>query len=145
MLHSLDESIGFMTAQTHRAMIRLLTTHLKTYQITPEQWTVLKRLNKHGDLTQKELSQVAEKDKATLTRILDILGRKKLIERKPNSQDKRSFLVGLTQTGELLYETVKPTIEMLFSETIAAGISEEELELFYHVLTRLRENSSRSY
>lgn len=143
MFHSLDDSIGFHTAQTHRALIRLVAAHLRTYGITPEQWTVLKRLYQHGDLTQKQLSKVAEKDKATLTRILDLLGQKQLIERKQNAEDKRSFLVGITSKGSDLYKTVKPTTEELYRQTIVKGISEEELATFVNVLSQLKENSSR--
>ncbi|MBM7837839.1 DNA-binding MarR family transcriptional regulator [Alkalihalobacillus xiaoxiensis] len=143
MAHSLDESIGFQTAQTHRALIRLITTHLRTYGITPEQWTVLKRLYQNGDLTQKQLSKVAEKDKATLTRILDLLAQKQLIERKQNAEDKRSFLVGITTKGSDLYKTIKPTTEELYRQTIVKGISEEELSIYINVLSQLKENSSQ--
>lgn len=47
-------------------------------------------------MSQKELSKLTEKDQATLTRIIDLLEKKKLIQRRINEQDRRSFILHVT-------------------------------------------------
>ncbi len=78
---------GQMVSRTSRALIRYLTAHFKEDDITPEQWTVLKRLGEEDGITQKELALVTDKDQATLTKILDLLERKKLVRRGKNKED----------------------------------------------------------
>ncbi|MFB4213485.1 MarR family winged helix-turn-helix transcriptional regulator [Shouchella sp. JSM 1781072] len=140
MFESFDESIGFMTAQTHRTMFRAFTAYLKTYGITPEQWTVIKRLHSHGDLPQKELAAVSEKDKATLTRIVDLLERKTIIVKRNNPEDKRSHYVSLTERGSTLYERILPGTEAFYQD-IVADISESDLQTYVQTLKKIRQKS----
>lgn len=70
------------------------------FGITVDQWSVLKNLKQHADLSQKELAEYCGKDQPTLTRIVDLLVRKSLVERRPNPTDRRSFVVHLTTEGE---------------------------------------------
>jgi len=69
------------------------------FGITVDQWAILKNLRQHTDLSQKELADYCGKDQPTLTRIVDILVSKKLVERRPNPTDRRSFVVHLTTEG----------------------------------------------
>ena len=70
------------------------------FGITVDQWAILKNLNLHADLSQKELAEYCGKDQPTLTRIVDLLVRKDLVERRPNPTDRRSFVVHLTPAGK---------------------------------------------
>lgn len=100
MSTSWEESFGYCTVQTGRNITRFLTLCLKNHDITPEQWTVIKRLADQDGISQKELSRNVDKDQATLTRILDILERKELIQKQMNKEDRRSFLIYLTDRAE---------------------------------------------
>lgn len=70
------------------------------FGITVDQWTILKNLRQHVDLSQKELAEYCGKDQPTLTRIIDLLVGKRLVERRANPADRRSFVVHLTPEGE---------------------------------------------
>ena len=72
----------------------------RQFGITVDQWTILKNLKQHADLSQKELADYCGKDQPTLTRIVDLLVGKNLVERRANPTDRRSFVVHLTPTGE---------------------------------------------
>lgn len=137
---SKDEMFGLYTTQTSRNMIRFLTTQLKDYGVTPEQWTVLKRLDSHSGISQKELAQKADKDQATVTRILDILERKKLISKEVNKEDRRSFLLHITEKGQEAVKEMHPFIEKLFEEILLHDISEENLATFRQVLLQINQN-----
>ena len=111
--------------------------------MTPEQWTVLKRLAEQDGISQKELALKSEKDQPTVTRILDILERKELIYKQKNVEDRRSFLIFITDKGMTAKNELAPFIEGLYEETILKGISEKDLEVYKSVLSQINENMTR--
>ncbi|MGV3762110.1 MarR family winged helix-turn-helix transcriptional regulator [Parapedobacter sp.] len=78
----------------------------REFGITVDQWSILKNLRQHADLSQKELADYCGKDQPTLTRIVDLLVRKNLVERRANPSDRRSFVVHLTLEGEQKVNTL---------------------------------------
>ena len=143
MTKSFDDAIGRGITQTSKNIVRRLSVHLKEYDITPEQWTVLKRLGENDGITQKELSITSEKDQATLTRILDILERKRLMVRKPNQDDRRSFLIYITESGKQLSQELSPLIEKIFNDEILRNINEDEIATFSRVLEKIKQNTAQ--
>ncbi|MBW3110987.1 MULTISPECIES: MarR family winged helix-turn-helix transcriptional regulator [Bacillaceae] len=138
-----DETIGLYTSHTVKNIIRFLTVNLKDFDVTPEQWTVLKRLAEQDGISQKQLAMKSEKDQPTVTRILDILERKELIYKQKNTEDRRSFLIFITEKGMTAKNELSPFIEELYEETILKGISEEELEVYKSVLSQINANMTR--
>lgn len=136
---SLDDLIGFNTVRTSKKISRYLNLNLKSYQITTEQWSVLKRLYEKNQVNQKDLSERADKDQATLTKILDLLEKKQYISRTPNPEDRRSYLIDLTPQGARLVEQLTPFVETLF-EKVTAGLSSEQLNMYLEVLLKLHSN-----
>lgn len=104
----LEDSFGFLINHAGRRMSQLLTLHFQAYDITTEQWTVLHRLAEQDGISQKELARRTEKDQTNITRILDHLQRKGLIERRANASDRRSFLTYITDKGRGLDQTLVP-------------------------------------
>lgn len=83
----------------------------QSFGITVDQWSILKILKFSScNLSQKELAEQCEKDQASLTRIVDILVNKKLVEREINPQDRRSFVIHLTSEGNKKVEEIYPKI-----------------------------------
>jgi len=78
----------------------------REFGITVDQWSILKSLKQHADLSQKELAEYCGKDQPTLTRIVDLLVRKNLVERRSNPSDRRSFVVHLTPEGKRKIDTL---------------------------------------
>ncbi|SEM16321.1 DNA-binding transcriptional regulator, MarR family [bacterium A37T11] len=70
------------------------------FDITVDQWTVLKNLKMYADMAQRELAECCGKDQPTLTRIVDLLEKKGLVARRVHPADRRSFVVHLTEKGE---------------------------------------------
>lgn len=71
----------------------------ENFDITVDQWLVIKTLNLHNDKNQSELAELIGKDQPTFTRIADLLCKKGLIERKSHETDRRSFIIHLTDEG----------------------------------------------
>ncbi|TMU84598.1 MarR family transcriptional regulator [Bacillus sp. BHET2] len=140
---SRDESIGLYASHTVKNIIRFLTLQMKDFDVTPEQWTVLRRLAEQDGISQKQLALKSEKDQPTLTRILDILERKELISKQTNKEDRRSFLIFITEKGLSVNDELSPFIEGLYEDRILKGISEEDLEVYKRVLSQINENMTR--
>jgi MarR family transcriptional regulator, transcriptional regulator for hemolysin len=135
-----DEAYGLFTNKTVKNIIRFLSFNMKDFDITPEQWTVLKRLAENDGINQKELAIKAEKDQPTVTRILDILERKELISKQKNEEDRRSFILFITDKGLAVKDELTPFIEDLWEKQILSGISEEDLKVYRNVLVKMNEN-----
>ncbi|OPJ62252.1 MarR family winged helix-turn-helix transcriptional regulator [Clostridium oryzae] len=136
MIESFDESIGLQTSHMNRRMLRFLNHSLEWYDITLEQWVVLSKLAEEEEITQKMLSVKTEKDPASILRILDILEKKELIERRQNAGDRRASSLYITARGRALKDEVIPYIENRFKE-IVEGISEQEITTYLKVLHRI--------
>jgi DNA-binding MarR family transcriptional regulator len=72
----------------------------QNYDITVDQWVIIKHLNQGNDLNQTQLAEITGKDNPTLTRIIDLLCKKTLTERRINPLDRRCFTVHLTDQGK---------------------------------------------
>lgn len=139
MFGSYDENVGNFTNLVNKKMVYFLNCQLSVYGITAEQWQVLLTLSKHNKINQKILSQTVNKDQPTLTRMLDILERKALVERHMSKEDRRSFSIHITEKGLDLTEKLAPYIEDIFMK-ILNGISEKDLKIYLDVLSRIDNN-----
>ncbi|MFB5944367.1 MarR family winged helix-turn-helix transcriptional regulator [Albibacterium profundi] len=81
------------------------------YGVTVDQWIVLKNLNESDNITQKELAKLCGKDQPTLTRILDLLVKKEFVSRVMHEQDRRSFIVRLTDKGRTKVKEMTPYVK----------------------------------
>lgn len=139
MLDSYDQNVGNFTNLVNKKMVYFLNSQLGAFDITAEQWQVLYKLSKQNKINQKILSQLVNKDQPTLTRMLDILERKCLVERHPSKEDRRSFSICITQNGLALVEKLTPYIEDIFKK-ILNNISEKDLKVYLEVLIEIDNN-----
>ena len=134
--NQLDRSIGFMMGTTYRKLTMLFQNGLKEHDITPEQWSVLYQVDRTDGLIQKEIAKRSGKDKPNTTRILDHLEGKGLVYKRIGEQDRRSFLVHITEKGRFLIKETIP-IEAQLTEEIKKCISLDEYEVFMGLLLRI--------
>lgn len=80
------------------------------FGITVDQWSILKTLNTHPNLSQKELAEQCGKDQPTLTRIIDLLVKKGYVERGVHPHDRRCFIVHLSPSGKAKVDELSPQI-----------------------------------
>ncbi|ALS24639.1 MULTISPECIES: MarR family winged helix-turn-helix transcriptional regulator [Paenibacillus] len=142
-MNNIDHSLGFIINHAGRRLSQLLSLHYQPYDITTEQWTVLNRLSERDGITQKDLAHRAEKDQTNITRILDQLERKGLVERRPNAVDRRSFLTFITDKGRSLNQVLLP-IESRVVSSVLDGLSEEDVERLRAALIQITKNANRT-
>ncbi|UUZ83004.1 MarR family transcriptional regulator [Paenibacillus sp. P26] len=120
------ESLGGLLAQTYRRVVQGLSQRFKPYGVTPEQYGSLHQLCAKEGIPQKELAERTDRDQPGVTRILDGLERKGWIERRPNAEDRRSFLVYPTEEGRKLDAVLTPIERQTIKDMFGCLNSEEE-------------------
>jgi MarR family transcriptional regulator for hemolysin len=139
--NGMDRSIGFIMGVTYRKLANLLQQRMKQYDITSEQWSVLYQIDKADGLIQKEIAELSGKDKPTTTRILDHLEGKGFIFKKPGENDRRSFLVHITDKGKSLIQITTP-IEQQTIEDIKQCFTDDEYDELLKLLLRMNNHVS---
>ena len=138
MVYRLDESIRWCVHKADLALKNSAQRVLSHYDLTTEQWGVLSRLIEEEGYNQRSLADKNLKDQAALTRILDLLERKGLARRTRSEQDRRDFLIFITDKGRELYDAVLPHL-LNNTEEITACLTSDELVVLKKLLTRLTE------
>lgn len=140
--HCQDESIGFLLGKTYRKIVMHVTAHLREFDLTPEQFSVLFCLSKQEGINQKELAIRTAKDQPTITRILDALAKKGFVEKKISDTDRRAHLLMLSPKGREWIELATPAEAKAIAEAVE-GMSDEELQTLRTTLLRIAENVNR--
>jgi len=109
------------------------------FNITVDQWLVMKHLYEHGEMKQIELAELIFKDNPTLTRIIDLLCDKGLMQRTMHHADRRSFLVSLTKEGSKKVEQLKPKIKDVRFKAWE-GLTERDFNQFKKILNTIYQN-----
>ncbi len=140
----IDSSIGYLVGRTSRAIIKRLTKKFAEagFDISYEQWSILIHLYRKDGQTQQELSNIAVKDKAAITRLLNVLEKKNIVLRIPDRTDKRSKLVYLTNQAKEFQEDLMALVEEMLREA-DKGISFEEMEQYRTTLKKIFMNFAR--
>lgn len=116
----LDEAFGFWL---HRAFTSVRVRTLQRFREagfdgTPEQWALLVRLWERDGRPLGELAERTFRDPAGVTRLVDALAAKGLVERRADAEDRRVRRVWLTPTGHALQHTLVPVVEALVAELL---------------------------
>ncbi|MBL9014853.1 MAG: MarR family transcriptional regulator [Myxococcales bacterium] len=138
----LERALGFRIYRINQmfrtAMYRTFAT--LGLDVTPEQWIVLVRLWQEDALTQTELAEATLKDKATISRILDVMEREGLIARRTDPDDARGRRIHATRKAMKLREKLTPLAREL-ATNLEAGIPAADLECTRRVLLQLERNA----
>lgn len=109
--------------------------------LTPEQFILIDLLWNQGPMSQQQLADQMQKDKNSVTKLVDAIEKKGFVVRQQNSLDRRSNTIVLTEMAERLKSGAKQSgIDIL--DMMLEGIDEKELRAFLHTLDKLDQNMS---
>lgn len=134
-----DNSLPTLIGKASRLMSNQISKNLAEYQVTAEQWAILDSLWEEDGQTQQQLANQTNKNKASITHLIDNLEKRKLVKRVTHEQDRRNKMVCLTPEGaELktpLTKTVKQTIKQL-----TKGLDKKDMKGCRKTLKKLVQN-----
>lgn len=114
------------------------TKSLKPFQISPQQFQVLRILHQveSNAVTVKTLSEKMIDKMSNTSRLVEKLKQKGLVEREASNEDRRRVNVSLTPSGLELIERAAKIVEKKVEE-LMYRISQEDVILLNQILNRL--------
>ena len=134
-----EDSLGRQIYFTSQEMSNFAEKVLKPFDLTLEQFHLLKNMPVDSGITQREIGEISGKTAANMTRMLDRMEAKDLVIRRENPEDRRASLVFLTDKGRALVEEVFEGFES-FSAKFVQGVSEKEQQIVRSALMKMTEN-----
>jgi len=123
----------------HRATRHIgihLENAIRKTELAPQEGHLLSYLRSYAPCPIAEVVNVFGLRGSTATAVLDRLESRGLIRRELNPNDRRSFLLDLTDSGRKLAETVQIEVERL-EKAIARRITAEDEEGFKRVMSAI--------
>ena len=124
--------IASLEATVHRVLEKL-GSELAELGLSHAEVNTLAQLESASACTVSELQVATGQRASTLTGVLDRLERRRLVERRLNPRDRRSFTVQLTDSGAEAAERVRKTFRD-FDERALSTVSERSAKGFFEVL-----------
>ncbi|MGK9234330.1 MarR family winged helix-turn-helix transcriptional regulator [Inquilinus limosus] len=115
----LDDQIGFILRQVSQRHAAIFAAGIGDDDLTATQWAVLAKLLERGPCSQNRLGRRTAMDAATIKGVVDRLGRRGLIETRPDPEDGRRLEVALSPAGQALAERTVPNARSITEETLA--------------------------
>lgn len=141
MTQELFARYSFLLDRTARKVKQYAQQQFKQgdFDVTVDQWLILKNLSENRHLSQTELANLVFKDHPTLTRIIDLLCKKGYVERVPHPMDRRSFQLHLTEIGVSKVAEIKPKV-LEIREKAWENLNETDFEEFKRILNTIYQN-----
>jgi MarR family 2-MHQ and catechol resistance regulon transcriptional repressor len=100
-----------LTARVHK--------HLTSVGLTVSQFGVLEALYHLGPLSRRDLGQKILRSSGNITLVIDNLEKRDLVRRERDSQDRRFFIVHLTEEGQKLIRKIFPSHAALITKEMS--------------------------
>jgi len=114
--------------------------HHNNITITKQQWIVLKILFENPEgIIQNKLAFITDRNKASLTRLINGMERNKLVSRIRSTDDSRKNIVYNTQKGNELFLKTKPIMLKSISK-VQEGITIDEMNSFIQIMKKIQQN-----
>ncbi|MFT3901890.1 MAG: MarR family transcriptional regulator [Niabella sp.] len=104
--------------------------------VTIEMLEVLYILWDKDNINQQEIVDKTNRNRASITSLIDNMAVRGLVQRKPDPTDRRVNLIALTKEGEGYRKKLTPLLEEVYG-AFQADISPEELENTINVLHKI--------
>ena len=111
------------------------------FDLTPEQFLVMDTLWDEGVLNQQQIADYIQKDKNSVTKLLNGLEKRGLVMRTATGIDRRSKNIVLTKQAEEIKDRVVEVALQAVNQ-ICDNISSKEIATFISVLERMINNMS---
>ena len=135
----LEEEAFLNLARTFEVLQQKVGEALKPHQLTPTQYNVLRILRGAGSegVTCSQAGERMVNHDPDMTRLLDRLEARKLVERKRSSQDRRVVITRITKKGLTLTNSLDEPMKAMLKQQ-AGHVGREKLQQLIETLESLR-------
>ncbi len=142
MRENLERNFGFLVNDVARLLRTTFDRRVRALGLTRSQWWVLTHLFRQDGITQSDLAEILDIEKATLGRLLDRMEAKDMVRRQTDDNDRRAKRVYLTAEVESSVQTMR-TIAAEMRRDALFGLSRSDREQFVDSLITVKENLAR--
>ncbi len=138
MINKIEIPIGGLLGRTSHKVSLLLDKvfHKNEIDINVEQFMLLKTLSFNEGVNQQKLSEIIDRDKTTIARIVSRIEKKNMVLRVHSKEDKRVNNIYLTNLGKEILSKVEPYL-LDINNSLVESISTEELDVLKEVLNKI--------
>lgn len=130
-----EESLGWLVKRLMQSIVSQADRRLGPHDLTHAQWGPMLRLRFTGPSSSAALGRELDMDAGALTRLLDRLEAKGLIQRERSSEDRRIVIVSLSEEGLRLTAEVPAILAEVLNAHLA-GFSHAEWRTLIQLLQR---------
>jgi len=134
--YTVESSIGYLIRRASNLMVSRVETVFAAHEITFVQWLVLAYLRDGMANTAAELCRQLCHDSGALTRLVDQLCERGLIERQRSLQDRRIVELSLTDSGLKAVEALTPLVVDCLNCALG-DFTQEEVDTLARLLGKL--------
>ena len=136
---NVERNFGFLVHDIARLMRMNYDRRVKRLGLTRSQWWVITNLYRNDGLTQSELAETLDIERASLGRLLDRLEANGWVRREPCRKDRRAKRVRLAnELGPVMREM--RAIAAGLRRDAMSGFAPQEQEAFVDVLLAIKSN-----
>lgn len=131
--------LGFLVHDVSRLRRNVIDRVLKPRGVTRSQWWVLAFLSRQDGMSQVTLADDLDLGKVALGGLIDRLENGGLVERRPDTIDRRVKRVFLTKKGAGLIKRLRENVNEAEAEIIV-GIDNDDLQVMVRALRSMKRN-----
>ena len=141
-LRTFDKSLPMTLLRTHEAVLRTFIPHLRAHDLSTQQWRVMRALAEVEAYDVSELAEACSLLRPSVSRIVQNLESRGILQRQPCDRDSRRSLVSITPEGLELIAVIAPESEARYAY-IEKQFGRDNLTALYDMLQSLVASLSR--
>ena len=127
--------LSFLFDKASQSLASRMSSVLAEFGITARDYCVLSKAAR-GELTQRQLGEIALMDKTTMVVTLDRLEKAGLARRVPSPTDRRARIVKTTEDGQRVVEKARAVIDGLYDDVLGV-LSADQRAAFLDAMVAL--------
>ena len=135
-----SRGIGAFIGRARRTIVEAIDRELAPLDISHAQWIVVMLLGDGAASTAAELCKILIYDPGAMTRLLDRLEKKGVLQRVRTKDDRRAVRLELTAEGKKLYPRILEALVQVFNRLLR-GFSRSEVRQLEGLLKRMVANA----
>lgn len=138
------ENLFFVFGSLTRAIARTAQKDLWLLgvEVTFEQGFILFELGRKNGQAQQQLAEATDKDKPSITRLIDNMIKHDLVQRVANAKDHRVNMIYLTAKGKRILKQIDAHSQKHL-EKLLDNVKAEDLRIWFQVMEKFLSNNKR--
>jgi DNA-binding MarR family transcriptional regulator len=132
-----EHYIGYTMTDVARMLRTVFERRVRALGLTRAQWVTIARLHRRPGLSQSEVADLLEIEKATAGRLIDRMEAKGWIERRADPLDRRVNRLHLTAEAKRMHALIWPIAEATVDDALD-GLSAAERQIFTKLMQKVK-------